>query len=508
VIDPTAQPDSAQRPAARAGRPTLGHLTLVLVLLVAATLRLLHLDRHSLWYDEVVSMRLARTDGPRALIALLSQIDATRAPLHPLLLQGSLALFGTSELAGRSSSAACGILTVLVVFLLGRESFDSRTGLWAAWLAAISPALVRYSQEVRMYAWLVLVTTLSWWLLLRLRRSSSRWALTAFAASQIALAYSHPLALLMLATQVGVLAAIRRSLKVPLRSWIVAEVAVGLAIAPWIGHYLDHPPESTSGRLPIRFLLGLPIEFVGGDSGALLLCVALIALGLYAGGRSNAAIHAILLAWFAIPPLVLYLASRVGPPVFGPARYNLYVAPTYLLLLARGIVSLKWWLARIGLAVAGLVLALPMIEATVYAPDLKADWRSARRLLDRAPYAGRSVEMVVFSADPRHNVEIETARYYLGDRARILSPQGAIGGRAGLSPNRLVFLAVGLRRGNPVAVVPSSLADSEPTSAPIDLDGLRLIEMKSPTRPPGAGPFEIELSGHDGSGGDPRSHRP
>ncbi|HWE36062.1 MAG TPA: glycosyltransferase family 39 protein [Isosphaeraceae bacterium] len=483
MIDPTAQPDSGRRPDAVAVRPRWQQLALPSILLVATLLRLLHLDRHSLWYDEVVSMRLARTDGPRALLASLFQIDATRAPLHPLLLQAWLRLFGTSELAGRSFSAACGVLTVLVVYLLGREAFDARTGRWAAWLAATSPALVRYSQEVRMYAWFVLVTALSWWFLLRLRRSSSRWCLEAFAASQVAMAYSHPLALLMLATQVGVILAFRRSFRVSWRGWFVAEMAVGLVIAPWVGHYLDHPPESTSGRLPLRFLLGLPIEFVGGDSTALLLCVALIAFGLYAGGRSFASIDAILLTWFAVPTLVLYLASRVGPPVFGPARYNLYVAPAYLLLLARGLVSLRWWYARLVLALAGLILALPMIESTVYAPDLKADWRAARRYLDGFDFEDTPVTVVVVSADPRHNVEVETAREYLaGSGARVVSAEEASANPGGLRTDRetIVIFAVGVRGREAVVVLPHRLADFYDPRIEKNFHGLRFLMTSVP----------------------------
>jgi mannosyltransferase len=87
-------------------RPTtatrLGWLALILA--VATGLRAYQLGRLSFWYDEVVTMRLARSAGPAALIDLLGRIDATRAPLQPLLLQQWLNLFGTSESAGRSFS--------------------------------------------------------------------------------------------------------------------------------------------------------------------------------------------------------------------------------------------------------------------------------------------------------------------------------------------------------------------------------------------------------------------
>ena len=114
---------------------------------VAAGLRGYDLGRLSFWYDEVVTMRLARAGSPAALIERLFRIDATRAPLHPLLLEGWVGVFGVSEAAARAFSVLCGVLTVLLVFDLGRVAFDRRTGLWAAWLAALSPVLIVYSRE-------------------------------------------------------------------------------------------------------------------------------------------------------------------------------------------------------------------------------------------------------------------------------------------------------------------------------------------------------------------------
>ena len=48
---------------------------------------------------------------------------------------------------------------------------------------------------------------------------------------------------------------------------------------PWVAHYFDHPPEFLSGPLPIRFLLGTPIGFIGGNFAVLAALVLLIAWG-------------------------------------------------------------------------------------------------------------------------------------------------------------------------------------------------------------------------------------
>ena len=104
------------------------------ILLIATALRLFHLGQSSLWFDEVVTMRLARTESPARALRLLPQIDATRAPLHPLLLQAWVAVFGPSDYSGRLFSCLCGISTVALVYWIGIRAFDATTALFASWL--------------------------------------------------------------------------------------------------------------------------------------------------------------------------------------------------------------------------------------------------------------------------------------------------------------------------------------------------------------------------------------
>ena len=447
---------------------------LALILILATGLRAYRLGTPSLWYDEVVSMRLARSDGPADLVRLLDRIDATRAPLHPLALQGWLRAIGPSDLAGRAFSALCGVATVASIFSIGRSLDGDRTGLRAAGLAAISPLLVQYSQEVRMYAWLVLVTCLTWQALLALRDSASRHGMAALAIGQAALIYSHPLGLLMVGAQGLAFLADRRSFRIGFGRWLSIQAAVALAAAPWVGRYFDHEPESVSGRLPIRFLLGLPIGFTGGNSLTLLACVAIVGLGTFAarpgGGRASGS--KLLWIWFAVPPVLLYAYSYAAHPIFGPARYTLFVGPAYLILLARGLVRLPDWVQG-AFAIVILGLAGSMLSDQVYAPGLKADWRGAVAVLrDRD---ARTV--VVLSADPALNVEVETARYYLGPGIRVVPPSSVP------EDGRAFVIAVGLRGGRPVIPLPDDLADRSRQTWARDLPGLRLVglEARDPT---------------------------
>ena len=383
----------------------IGHLFLIMT--VAAALRVRDLDRYSLWYDEVITMRLARTANPAELIALLRQIDGTRAPLHPLLLQGWLRAFGSSELAARSFSAVCGMLTVVAVYFLGRRLFDERTGRWAAWFTAVCPPLVYYSQEARMYAWLVLLTCLSWLVFVRFYRAADGRAMALYGILLTALVYSHPLGLFMVAAHGLAYLLVRKSLALGFRWWLAIQAAVALAIAPWLPRYLDHGTDYPLPVYSLRFLLAVPIEYVGGNSVVLLACMMVIAFGLVARERRRFfVIHVpenlMLLSWIILPPVAMFVYSRVGRPIFGPPRYHMFIAPAYLLLLARGLCTLPS-LLRLGLAAGAFALSLAAIDANVYSQVVKADWRGLARWLDRQEFSGPSgsVTLVVHPSDPR-----------------------------------------------------------------------------------------------------------
>ncbi len=413
----------------------IGHL--LLILLVAVVLRIRGLDRYSLWYDEVVTMRLARTATPATLIELLGQIDGTRAPLHPLILQGWLGLFGISELAGRSFSAVCGILTVGVVYRLGQRLFDEPTGRWGAWFTAVCSPLVYYSQEARMYAWLVLLTCCSWLVFLGFRQAAGSRFKIAYWALLTGLVYSHPLGFFMVAAHGLAYLLVHRSLALDFRSWLVIQVAVLLAVAPWVPRYLDHGTDYPLPRYGIRFLLAVPIEYVGGNSLVLLACSLIIAAGLFSlDGRrprlTRPVENLVLLTWTIAPPVLMFVYSWIGRPIFGPPRYHLFIAPAYLILLARGLCKLPGPLRWV-IAAGAFSLSLSMIEANSYSQVVKADWRALSRWLSHEVQYGEGsmapqapVTVVVHPSDRRFpRDQVEAARYYLSPPHRVVLADAA-----------------------------------------------------------------------------------
>ncbi|MBK8046985.1 MAG: glycosyltransferase family 39 protein [Anaerolineales bacterium] len=143
-------------------------LALLLILLLAAFLRFYNLTGSSLWSDE--GNTWAMTGRSFGAIA-----QAAAADIHPpgyyWLLKSWTLIFGATDVGMRSLSAVIGILLVYAVAGVARHMAPdpgSRTWLplLAAFLAAVSPFQIYYSQEARMYILLALEATGLFWALL------------------------------------------------------------------------------------------------------------------------------------------------------------------------------------------------------------------------------------------------------------------------------------------------------------------------------------------------------
>ncbi len=157
----------------------------MLILALAAILRLVHLGAENLWLDEVFSLGQAKP--PLDLIAGYWDLDdqQTTRPLALVLLHWVLG-FGSSEFLVRLPFALVSILDVAALYLVARELVDRRTSLLAALFLALLPIHVWYAQEARWYAQWSLLTTVSFWALLRAWKTDrTGWWLAFIAAATL-----------------------------------------------------------------------------------------------------------------------------------------------------------------------------------------------------------------------------------------------------------------------------------------------------------------------------------
>ncbi len=165
----------------------------LLILALAAYFRFVSLRANPGWYsdegafvDFANHMSQGRWEVFGTVNAPLAII--TRPPLFFLILTGAFKLFGADILTLRSLSAFYGLLTVALVYGLGRRMLGSRLALLASFIFAVQPTIVAYNRIGFSYNQLMpllLLTIYACWIFSR-NNHSSIWAITACIASAMA----------------------------------------------------------------------------------------------------------------------------------------------------------------------------------------------------------------------------------------------------------------------------------------------------------------------------------
>jgi hypothetical protein len=142
------------------------HLSIILILLIAFALRLWGLADHSIWWDEGRSASMARFNVAEIIQQLA---DGNHPPFHYIVLHAWWLLVGDGEFVLRFSSVLSGVTWVALTYRLGNVVGGRRAASMSALLLAISRFAVVWSQQIRMYSWAALWTTvviiaaLSYW---------------------------------------------------------------------------------------------------------------------------------------------------------------------------------------------------------------------------------------------------------------------------------------------------------------------------------------------------------
>lgn len=132
----------------------------VLFAIITIGLRILYLNT-DLWYDEACSWFTAIQSFPFGIIDNLKNLDLQHTPLYFFLLHFWIKMFGDGEVSMRTLSLIFGIASVPLVYVLSKKITTKLQALFACALVTVSPILVLFSVEVRMYPIVVFLVLLS-----------------------------------------------------------------------------------------------------------------------------------------------------------------------------------------------------------------------------------------------------------------------------------------------------------------------------------------------------------
>lgn len=138
----------------------LNILFIIGVAVATIGLRVLFLNT-DIWYDEACSWFTAKQSFPVGIIHNLLTIDLQHTPLYFFLLHFWIKLFGDFEISMRILSLIFGIATVPMVYIVSKKITTPIVSKFATVLAAISPILVLFSVEVRMYPMVIFLVLVS-----------------------------------------------------------------------------------------------------------------------------------------------------------------------------------------------------------------------------------------------------------------------------------------------------------------------------------------------------------
>ena len=348
------------------------------ITILATAIRLTSLSRQPLWWDEGWSVYFASLPLKRMLAATAVDIHP---PLYYALLHWWSSAFGFSPLSLRLLSVLFGVGTVAAVYWLGRLALGRSAALAAGLIAAVSPMLVFYSQEVRMYGLVTLLSTLSWCALVRWSaegKDRNLWLSAYVATATLALYTEYYAALIWLGQCLYLWLSWRRrkSDRPPVRRFLLAVASPVLLYLPWLAYCLPkllayvvqkQAIEGYRALGPLAYLWDYLSAFAAGHRvapahppalyTATALCLLIVAaFGLLSQPRQPDGL-ALAAGYLGLPLAGGYVVNLVSP--FTPQffeRVLLPAAPGLLLLAVAGI-GRAWRLRRwAGLGALFLVL--------------------------------------------------------------------------------------------------------------------------------------------------------
>jgi len=372
------------------------HILRLTIILLAFVLRVYHLGHQSLWDDEAKSVWVSSWPVTEILV---EQSQHEHPPLHYLLLHCWMPLTGESEFAVRFVSLFFGLLSVPMIYKLGKALGTNHIfGLLAAFVAAISPFWVYFSQETRMYTTVTFFSLSAVYFFVHILKSHRRLTASRRMGLELWLGYilttdcslySHYFALFAIVVENLFLVALWRRYRSLIKSWALAQISVALLFLPWLAFMAlgivsleTSQPERTALIGPNAPAYGLIatwlegwarrksllnvfrtclIAFGLGESvqpnlelplAAVLLIILIAGTVFLARERPTRKAAPFLLLYLTVPILLGYLTAFPAERPYW-SKYFIVASPAYYLLVAAGLAAL--WKKGSSLLIAGLI---------------------------------------------------------------------------------------------------------------------------------------------------------
>ena len=409
------------------------NIILIAILILGSFLRVHDIGSESFWVDESATVYTTQQKASGIIYDIYTTTkhapkyyeSAGTPPLYFVLANYWTKIVGLSEARLRLLSAILGIISIYLIFLIGKDLFDYRTGLISAFLMSINYMHIKYSQEARTYNWIILLTLLTVYFLINALRQKKKRYWIAYILSSSMLIYSHNFGFFILSFEYLFLLIFWKEHRNSLSAIIISGISIFLIYTPWLPALMR---QVKSSKLLI-YLLGqnvpldlvrILIQFCSWFNPDLETRSALSSLYHYSPNSSLADLfrasllgsltiisilalasimwwcfvsaiafknnklnfdnikdkkYGLLLMWFMVPLLMPIILTLLFPksPVFGFVQHVLIASPAFYLIVSKGILKSKKFYSL--LVLLAILSILPLYS--YYSNTDKQQWREA-----------------------------------------------------------------------------------------------------------------------------------
>jgi mannosyltransferase len=353
---------------------------LAALLVLATLLRLFTIDAQGLWFDELFGIYYTR--APLAEMLRGIALEGTKFPFYYTVVHFLTGL-GPPELVVRLYSTGWALLSIPLIYNLGKVLLSERAGWWAAVVLALNPFHVFFSQEARPYTLLMFLALLAMYVFVKLTRRITAGLLVALTVAHALLLLTNLFGLLIPFVQfIFMITDLRRHRRL-FRRWYVVNIIAVIPLLLWYGYgYIARGSLRFSAAwMPLTTIVDLPLTLQNFLLGNLegfhvLIVVAAGVLLVWALRRTPKPARKMLLLWLF--PIVIVWLVGTRRNIYGD-RYLIVTLPALLLLFGYALSVLP---RRVGLAIRAVAVVILLIGVVqVYSSPLyrKDQWREAAR---------------------------------------------------------------------------------------------------------------------------------
>ena len=172
-----------------------GKLFVLGIIFVGFCLRVFQLSAKNIWFDEACSISFASNNFNIFTHRYLVK------PVYFFLLKGWIAMFGSHEFPTRFLSVIFGVLSIWLIYKLGKMLFSGKVGIISAFILASSSYHINYSQQVRNYTLFGFLGLASMMFFVKWLRKSKSTDFLYYLLVNIFLVYTHPYGVFIVLTQ-------------------------------------------------------------------------------------------------------------------------------------------------------------------------------------------------------------------------------------------------------------------------------------------------------------------